>query len=151
MKQTNQVSNECWQIADRLHSSAIHLLRKLRVSDTQAGIAPAQLSALSVLVFGGAMTLGRLASLEQVTAPSMSRTVDELERKELARRARDKRDRRVVYAVATREGKRLLELARRRRLETLSTAVTRLQQKERDNLSRALNTIGKLLDTASDP
>ena len=103
MSDIDQDTRECQQIADHLHSAAIHLLRKLRLSDIEAGIAPAQLSALSVLVFGGAMTLGRLAEIEQVTAPSMSRTIDELERKELVRRARDKRDRRVVYAVATRE------------------------------------------------
>jgi len=146
MQEVDQDMDECWQIADTLHSSAIHLLRKLRVSDTEAGIAPAQLSALSVLVFGGAMTLGRLASIEQVRAPSMSRTIDELERKELVRRARDKRDRRVVYAVATREGKRMLELARRRRLATLSKALAKLPDQELETLSKALGTIGKLLE-----
>ncbi len=148
MKEIDQVNNECCQLADKLHSSAIHLLRKLRVRDTEAGIAPAQLSALSVLVFGGAMTLGRLAGIEQVTAPSMSRTIDELERKELVRRARDKTDRRVVYAVATREGKRMLEQARQRRLETLSIALAKLPGDERQNLSSALKTIGSLFDKA---
>lgn len=136
------------QLADTLHSAAIHLLRNLRISDAEAGIAPAQLSALSVLVYGGAMTLGRIASIEQVTAPSMSRTIDELERKDLVRRARDKRDRRVVYAVATREGTRVLELARQRRLNTLSMALAELEHQERDTLSSALETIGKLLDPA---
>ncbi len=41
------------EIADRLHSAAIHLLRRVRVRDRESGIGPAQLSALSVLVFGG--------------------------------------------------------------------------------------------------
>ena len=145
MNKFNQDANNYWQIADTLHSSAIHLLRKLRVSDAEFGIAPAQLSALSVLVFSGAKTLGQLALIEQVTAPSMCRTIDGLESKELVRRARDKRDRRVVYAVATREGKRKLELARHRRLETLSQAISHLPGKELDNLSSALQTIGGLL------
>jgi hypothetical protein len=42
------------ETADLLHSAAIRLLRMVRVEDAQAGIGPAQLSALSVLVFGGA-------------------------------------------------------------------------------------------------
>jgi DNA-binding MarR family transcriptional regulator len=149
MNNIDQVSSDSLQIADRLHSTAIHLLRKLRVSDTEAGVAPAQLSALSVLVFGGAMTLGHLAEIEQVTAPSMSRTIDELERKELVRRARDKRDRRVVYAVATREGKRMLDQARQRRLHTLAQALAQLTNDKRDALSSALDTINTLFDISS--
>ena len=43
-------------IADRLHSAAIHLLRRVRQQDTATGEGPARLSALSVLVFGGPMT-----------------------------------------------------------------------------------------------
>jgi len=45
-------------IADRLHSAAIHLLRRVRKQDVLAGEGPARLSALSVLVFGGPKTLG---------------------------------------------------------------------------------------------
>ena len=44
--------------ADRFHSAAIHALRHVRREDTATGVAPARLSALSVLVFGGARTLG---------------------------------------------------------------------------------------------
>jgi len=49
------------RVADRLHSASIHLLRRLRVRDRESGIGPAQLSALSVLVFGGAKSLAELA------------------------------------------------------------------------------------------
>src|SRR5215475_2178440 len=67
-------------IGDRLHSAAIHLLRRLRVRDLESGVGPAQLSALSVLVFGGPRSLGELANAEQVRAPTMSRIVNGLER-----------------------------------------------------------------------
>jgi len=40
-------------VADRLHSAAIHLLRRVRKQDAASGEGPARLSALSVLVFGG--------------------------------------------------------------------------------------------------
>ena len=130
-------TNQTLDLADRLHSIAIHLLRTARQSDPQAGIAPAQLSALSVLVFKGALTLGELAEIEQVSPPSMSRTVDELERHELVRRARDKRDRRVVYAVATREGKRLLDQARERRLRLIARKLDSLNCEDRETLTQA--------------
>ena len=67
-------------IADRLHSAAIHLLRRVRKQDAATGEGPARLSALSVLVFGGPMTLGQLAAAEQVKPPTMSRIVTGLER-----------------------------------------------------------------------
>jgi hypothetical protein len=59
-----------FEAADRLHSAAIHLLRRLRMRDYELGIGPAQLSALSVLVFAGPQSLASLAEVEQVEANS---------------------------------------------------------------------------------
>jgi len=56
----NAGAKEGFETADRLHSAAIHLLRRLRVRDRESGVGPAQLSALSVLVFGGPRSLGEL-------------------------------------------------------------------------------------------
>jgi len=70
-----KLSTDIVKLADELHSAAIHLLRQLRVEDRAAGIGPAQLSALSVLVFGGTMSLKRLAAIEQVKPPTMVRIV----------------------------------------------------------------------------
>ena len=49
-------------LADRWHSLAIHLLRRLRREDLKAGLTGPRLSALSVIVFGGPITLGELAA-----------------------------------------------------------------------------------------
>jgi hypothetical protein len=62
-------------IADRLHSAAIHLLRRLRREDATSGLSAPRLSALSVIVFGGPLTLGELANAEQVRPPTMTRLV----------------------------------------------------------------------------
>ncbi len=56
-------------VADRLHSAAIHLLRRLRRTDEATGLSPARLSALSVVVYAGPRTLGELAGIEQVRPP----------------------------------------------------------------------------------
>ena len=66
-------------IAERLHSVAIRLLRRLRKTDAASGLPGPKLSALSVLVFGGPQTLKELAAAEQVRAPTMSRLVADLE------------------------------------------------------------------------
>lgn len=109
-----------FELADQLHSLAIHLLRDVRREDLTAGIGPAQLSALSILVFRGPTTPGELAALEQITAPSMSRIIDGLVKADLARRWQERADRRRIRVVATRKGTALLEEARSRRLEALA-------------------------------
>ena len=82
-------------IADRLHSAAIHLLRRVRRSDPLTGVPAAQLSALSVLM-GGPLTLGEMAAAEQVRPPTMSTLVGDMERAGLVRRSSDPSDARVV-------------------------------------------------------
>src|ERR1035438_7251479 len=84
------------EVADRLHSAAIHLLRHARKQDVLAKVGPARLSALSVLVFGGPMALGQLAAAEQVKAPTMSRIVAALQQSGLARIKTDAADGRRI-------------------------------------------------------
>jgi len=64
MAKLNKILNKSEDLADSLHSAAINLLSQVRVEDAATGIAPARLSALSVLVFGGAMSLNDLARAE---------------------------------------------------------------------------------------
>src|ERR1700735_455525 len=87
--------------ADRLHSAAIHLLRRLRKQDAASGVGPAQLSALSVLVFADPKTLGELAAAEQVKPPTMSRVVAGLKRSHLIEITRDPLDARRVNIRCT--------------------------------------------------
>jgi hypothetical protein len=49
------------EVADRLHSAAIHVLRRAGDEDAASGLSRARLSALSVVVFRGPLTLGDLA------------------------------------------------------------------------------------------
>src|SRR5919108_2102253 len=96
-------------VAGALHSAAIHVLRAVRAADKEAPIGPAQLSALSVLVYGGPRTVGALAAAEQVRSPTMSGIVAALERRGLVRREPHGRDRRSSVLHATRRGRALLE------------------------------------------
>ena len=108
------------EAADRIHSASIHLLRRVHRVDGEAmGISPARASALSVLVFGGARSLTELARAERVTAATMSRLVDAMEREGLVRRERDPDDARAIRIEATAKGRRILERGRARRLDLL--------------------------------
>jgi DNA-binding MarR family transcriptional regulator len=126
-KETEELRRD---VADRLHSAAIHLLRRVRRVDAASGLSAARLSALSVLVLGGPTTLGRLARAEQVSAPTMSKLVDALEREGLVTRGVDERDGRAVLVQATDEGERILVEGRRRRIEELSALFGELSPDE---------------------
>src|SRR4051794_41924526 len=104
-----QPSERAERVADRLHSASIHLLRRVRRQDDESGVTAPHLSALSVLVFGGARTLGELAAAEQVTPPSMTRIVRNLEADGLVERATDPADRRVARVRASEKGRRILQ------------------------------------------
>jgi DNA-binding MarR family transcriptional regulator len=113
-------SPERLEVADRLHSAAIHLLRHARQQDVLSREAPARLSALSVLVFGGPMTLGQLAKAEQVKPPTMSRIVGGLKRSGMARTEADAIDARRIRISVTAKGRRLLQEARQRRIRAVA-------------------------------
>jgi DNA-binding MarR family transcriptional regulator len=133
-------------IADRLHSAAIHLLRRVRKQDAATGEGPARLSALSVLVFGGGpMTLGQLAQAEQVRPPTMSRIVSGLEHSRLAERMMDAKDSRRVRIRATPSGERLLHEGRRRRIEYLARHLGRLTRQELAILDEAIKLLEGVL------
>lgn len=129
--------NEAVEAAERIHSAAIHLLRWLRIRDRESGIGPAQLSALSVLVFGGPKSLADLAAAEDVKPPTMSRIVSALVRAKLAVSKIDEGDRRAVVIRATDKGVHAMQAARKRRIETLAETVSRLSRKEIAELQRA--------------
>jgi DNA-binding MarR family transcriptional regulator len=132
-------------LADRLHSTAIHLLRQVRVQDSATGLAPARISALSVLVFGGAMSLNQLAQAEQVRPPTMSRIVDALESDGLARRTVNPEDRRAVVIEATERGTAILWRGRKRRVKFLARHLSRLSEEERKKIGDAIIAIQKAM------
>jgi DNA-binding MarR family transcriptional regulator len=132
------------EVADQLHSAAIHLLRRLRVRDRESGIGPAQLSALSVLVFGGARSLGELADAEQVRPPTMSRIVAGLQRSRLVRRHATE-DGRRVRLEATAKGVSLMWEGRKRRVQSLAKALAALPENGREQLRGALQLLQQVI------
>ena len=143
--QTMSHESERFQLADRLHSAAIHLLRRVRKQDTVMAEVPARLSALSVLVFGGACTLGQLAAAEQVKPPTMTRIVRGLEKSGLAEREVDSADARRVHIRATPKGRRLLLRGRQARIEYLAAHLRQLSSEELSLLNDATEILHRML------
>jgi DNA-binding MarR family transcriptional regulator len=134
-------------VANRLHSAAIHLLRRARRVDAVSQLPAPQLSALSVIVYGGPITLGALASAEQVRPPTMTRLIATMEEGGLIEREIDQADRRVVRIRATAKGRRILEDGRDRRIAVIAESLASLADADVKRIADALDSIEKVAGT----
>jgi DNA-binding MarR family transcriptional regulator len=138
-------------LADRLHSSAIHLLRRLRGQDAAAGLSAPRLSALSVIVYAGPIRMSDLAAAEQVRLPTISRLVSELEREGYVERVADEKDGRVQRVRATHGGRALLDAGRARRVRELASALAALTPVEQRTLADAATLLEQLSRPSTGP
>ena len=134
-------------IASRIHSAAIHLLRRVRRADPMMDLSPARASVLSILVFAGPRTPGELADAEQVAAPTMTKLVNGLERDGYVRKRPSPADGRAVVVSATAKAQRALEDGRRRRIQLLQNLFVGLDDTEWAVLDRAAAIIESRLET----
>jgi DNA-binding MarR family transcriptional regulator len=135
------------EVANRLHSAAIHLLRRARRVDAESRLPAPQLSALSVIVYGGPITLGALADAEQVRPPTMTRLVAAMEDGGLVERETDASDRRIARVHATAKGRRILEEGRDRRIAVIAESLNSLSDVDVDAIEKALDAIEKVAGT----
>jgi DNA-binding MarR family transcriptional regulator len=134
-------------VANRLHSAAIHLLRRARRVDAESHLPAPQLSALSVIVYGGPLTLGALADAEQVRPPTMTKLVAGMEQAGLVSREIDAADRRVVRISATTKGRRILEEGRDRRIAVIAESLAALPDADLADIAAALDAIERVAGT----
>jgi DNA-binding MarR family transcriptional regulator len=124
-------------LADRWHSLALHILRRVRRRDAESGLGSGQLSALSVIVFRGPLSLGDLATIEQVRPPTITRFVRDLNKAGLIMLRTDPQDARVTRVQATARGERRLAIAREKRIRELAETFGPLSVEERHLLLQA--------------
>ncbi len=128
-------------LADRLHSTAIRVLRQVRSVDKDTGLSAPRLSLLSVLVFRGPATITELAEAEQVRPPTISRMVKDMEFDGLVSRSPDASDGRVQRIAATERGRQILNRGRQRRVEALAERIASLSAADRRIVQRALDVL----------
>ncbi|MGH9209613.1 MAG: MarR family winged helix-turn-helix transcriptional regulator [Acidimicrobiales bacterium] len=125
------------ELAAGLRLSIARLARLLR-QQAGTGLSPSQTSVLVSVALQGPLTLGRLARIEQVTPPSITKIVTRLESDGLVVREVDTTDRRIVRVSVTDEGHRRLEHSRQRRNAWLAQQLVAMSAAERRRLEAAL-------------
>lgn len=145
MNKTRTQPSKRLGIADRLHSVAIHLLRRVREEDLQSGLTPARLSALSVVVYAGPIRLTDLADAEQVRPPTMTRLVQGLESEGLVKRRAGSEDARASYIEVTVRGKQLFEKGRQRRLAKIDSILESMSWTELSSLDGVVRRLSAVI------
>jgi DNA-binding MarR family transcriptional regulator len=123
-----------------LRLAVMRLSRRLRHESMTDRVSPSMLAALSTIERHGPapITIGDLAAAEQVSPPSMTRTVANLEEQALVTRQVDAADRRVVRLAITPDGARTLSEIRTRKQAFLAERLDRLSAADRATLAAAV-------------
>ena len=129
-----------------LRIAIMRLSRRLRQERSDTEISGSQFSTLGWIHSEGPLTIGRLAELERVTAPSMNRTVNCLVDAGYAVRSSSPDDGRKVLVTATEAGSRVVLETRKRRDAWIAKRYAALSPDERETLARATTILGRLID-----
>jgi DNA-binding MarR family transcriptional regulator len=131
-----------------LRLAVLRLSRRLR-QQTVGDITPSQLSALSSIAKYGEVSLGKLAAIERIAPPSMTRIAARLEERNLVTRRVDASDRRVARVLATQDGLDVLEETRTRRDAYLAVRMQRLTPEEQEVVAKAVPLLERLVAEAA--
>jgi DNA-binding MarR family transcriptional regulator len=114
------------------------LSRSLRNTDLVRDLTWERLSTLSVVARREPVSISELSVAEEVTAPTISRTVAALQREALVRCAANRNDGRSVLVSSTAKGRATLQKGMVRTLEQLAELLGRLDAAELEALANVI-------------
>lgn len=135
-------------VALRVAVARIHRQLRTRIDHS---LTQSQISALARLEQSGPSRLGPLAELEGVTAPTMSKIVDQLVDRGLVARTSDRDDARASQLRVTERGMDVLVKARSVTTDALRSGLASLTASERARIRQALPAIERLGELLLEP
>jgi DNA-binding MarR family transcriptional regulator len=123
---------------EQLYVGLIHAARQLRRLDLELGLSPARFSLLATLRYRGAQTVSRLAQLEDVSQPTISKLVNALEAAGLVQRQPDPADGRASLVRLSSRGRALVRRARARKIEYIESVTCGMDADTVRAVARAL-------------
>ena len=125
---------------DMLHAvlAFYRLSRSLRNADLVRDLTWERLSTLSVVARREPVSISELSVAEDVTAPTISRTVAALQNQSLVRCVANRSDGRSVLVSSTAKGRATLQKGMVRTLEQIAELLTRLDSQELEALANII-------------
>ncbi|MEU6020928.1 MULTISPECIES: MarR family winged helix-turn-helix transcriptional regulator [unclassified Micromonospora] len=132
------------QLAHQLRDAITRLNRRVRQARPVGDLTVTQLSALTSIRLGGALTPRELADVERVQPPTMTKIVAKLEERGLVQRTPHPTDGRQVILAVTAGGQDVLDQFERVRDEWLARRLTELSDTDRETLQHAAEILQRL-------
>lgn len=133
-------------VANELRPVLLKLARRVRRELHELDLTAGQVSILAHVAHRPGIGVGALAELEGVSAPRMSKVVQELCAAGLMTRERGA-DRRRVGLEITERGTKVVRSVRKRRTAWLAERLQRLDEDELERLEAAIAPLARLLET----
>jgi DNA-binding MarR family transcriptional regulator len=130
-------------VADTLRPTLLRLGSELR-REKIAGVSPQQVGLLVSIKYRPGVTVGELASDENVSTAAMSNRISRLERAGLVARTKSEADRRCTGLTLTDEGQRTLRRVRSRRTAWLASRLGGLSPAELAAVGAAAEPLARL-------
>jgi DNA-binding MarR family transcriptional regulator len=132
-------------LSPRLRLVITRMARRLR-QEADAGLSPSLTAALATLERHGPLTPSRLAEIERIQRPTVTRLLATLENDGLVEREADPDDGRVSHVRITRAGSALVKKLRSRKNAYLSKRLRNLDDDELEILERATAILERVLE-----
>ncbi|MEV6694475.1 MarR family transcriptional regulator [Micromonospora sp. NPDC051196] len=132
------------QLAHQLRDAITRLNRRVRQARPVGDLTVTQLSALTSIRLGGALTPRELADVERVQPPTMTKIVAKLEERGLVQRTPHPTDGRQVILAVTEGGQAVLDQFERVRDEWLARRLTELSDTDRETLQHAAEILQRI-------
>jgi DNA-binding MarR family transcriptional regulator len=117
------------------------LSRSLRNADRVRDLSWERLSTLSVVARREPVSISELSVAEEVTAPTISRTVAALQDQSLVRCVANRNDGRSVLVTSTAKGRATLQKGMARTLEQIAELLGRLDSKELEAMANMIRQV----------
>ncbi|WP_341718679.1 MarR family transcriptional regulator [Micromonospora sp. FIMYZ51] len=132
------------QLAHQLRDAITRLNRRVRQARPVGDLTVTQLSALTSIRLGGALTPRELADVERVQPPTMTKIVAKLEERGLVQRSPHPTDGRQVILAVTEGGRAVLDQFERVRDEWLARRLAELNDVDRETLHHAAEILQRI-------
>lgn len=136
---------ELLRLGERLSVYMIPLVRQMSQA-TSTPLSPIQTSMLGTIYRHGPLLISEVASRENVTLPTTSRAIAQIEELGFIERIYDREDRRRCRVQITAEGLRHVRDNRKRRGEWLAERLAKLDAAHLDELGSLVNVLALITD-----
>ncbi len=100
-----------------------------------------QMEILNFIGISGKKTMKEIADHLKITPPSATVMIEEMEKKSMVKRVKDKKDRRIVFIILSEKTKKLFDLVCKKKNSIFKEMISKLTKKDQKEFERIIKII----------